>query len=79
MIRFWSAHAPGYGAYLIPVPMSVARKFKTALDETRLLMLGSQIFFGFQLNGTFQSGLETVPAHMKVLDAAALLLMSADC
>jgi len=30
-------------------------KFKTALDETRLLMLGSQIFFGFQFNGIFQT------------------------
>jgi hypothetical protein len=35
--------------------MSTERKFKIALDETRLLMLGSQIFFGFQFNGIFQS------------------------
>jgi len=56
--------------------MSIARKFKTALDETRLLMLGSQILFGFQFNSTFQTGLEKLSSFMKMLDAAALLLMS---
>src|SRR4051812_39155676 len=56
--------------------MSLARKFKTALDETRLLMLGSQILFGFQFNGTFQAGIEELSVSMKRLDAAALLLMS---
>jgi hypothetical protein len=31
------------------------RQVKTALDETRLLILGAQILFGFHLNGAFQS------------------------
>jgi hypothetical protein len=56
--------------------MSSQKKFKTALDETRLLMLGSQIFFGFQFNGIFQTAFDSIPAHAKMLDAAALLLMS---
>jgi hypothetical protein len=29
--------------------MALKDKVKTALDETRLLILGSQILFGFQL------------------------------
>ena len=32
------------------------RRVKTALDETRLLILGAEILFGFHLNGAFQSG-----------------------
>lgn len=56
--------------------MSVEKKFKTALDETRLLMLGSQIFFGFQFNGIFQTAFDTLPMHARWLDAAALLLMT---
>ena len=34
--------------------MSLSKKVKTALDETRLLMLGAQVLFGFELNGVFQ-------------------------
>lgn len=56
--------------------MSTEKKFKTALDETRLLMLGSQIFFGFQFNGIFQTAFDTVSATAKTLDAAGLLLMT---
>src|SRR5258707_11059342 len=56
--------------------MSVEKKFKTALDETRLLMLGSQIFFGFQFSGIFQSAFDTLPVRAKWLDAAALILMT---
>jgi hypothetical protein len=33
-------------------------KIKTALNETRLLILGSQILFGFQFNGIFQDSFE---------------------
>jgi hypothetical protein len=56
--------------------MSVEKKFKVALDETRLLMLGSQIFFGFQFNGIFQTAFDTLPDRSKWLDAAALVLMA---
>jgi hypothetical protein len=34
--------------------MSMQRKLKTALDATRMLMMGSQILFGFQLEAVFQ-------------------------
>jgi hypothetical protein len=30
------------------------RRIKTALDETRLLILGSQVLFGFPFAGAFQ-------------------------
>jgi len=56
--------------------MNVEKKFKMALDETRLLMLGSQIFFGFQFNGIFQSAFDTLPEQARWLDAAALILMT---
>jgi hypothetical protein len=55
--------------------MDIQRKFKTALDETRLLMLGAQIFFGFQFNGIFQTAFESISPLSKILDALALLLM----
>jgi hypothetical protein len=32
------------------------RSIKTALDETRLLILGSQVMFGFLFAGAFQDG-----------------------
>jgi hypothetical protein len=31
-------------------PADLRKKVKTALDETRLLILGAQVLFGFQLN-----------------------------
>jgi len=33
---------------------SLQKKLKTALNETRLLVLGAQILLGFQLHGVFQ-------------------------
>jgi len=33
-------------------------RVKTALDETRLLILGAQILFGFHLNGAFQNAFD---------------------
>jgi Family of unknown function (DUF6328) len=51
-------------------------KVKVALDETRLLILGSQILFGFQFNGVFQDNFEAVSAHARVLAIIAFVLMS---
>jgi hypothetical protein len=33
---------------------------KTSLDELRMQMLGSQVLFGFQLQGLFQDNFETI-------------------
>jgi len=51
-------------------------KIKTALDETRLLILGSQILFGFQLNGMFQEGFERLSPLSRALSATAFCLMA---
>jgi hypothetical protein len=53
--------------------MSLERKLKTALDETRLLILGAQVLFGFQFNGTFQELFEQLPNRSRYLECAALL------
>ena len=34
--------------------MKLEQQKKTALNDNRLLMLGAQVLFGFQFNGTFQ-------------------------
>ena len=56
--------------------MALEDKVKTALDETRLLILGSQILFGFQLNGMFQDAFEQVSAPGRNLNALGYFLMA---
>jgi len=56
--------------------VSVERKFKMALDETRLLMLGSQILFGFEFNVVFNEAFEKLPVLSRQLDGIALLLIA---
>jgi hypothetical protein len=46
-----------------------------ALDELRMQMLGTQVLFGFQLQGVFQEWFSTASASARVLDAAALCLI----
>jgi hypothetical protein len=57
--------------------MELSKKIKTALDETRILILGAQILIGFQFRGVFRDGFETLPAHARYLDGVALILMLA--
>jgi hypothetical protein len=40
----------------------VDRKLKTALDETRLLILGVQILLGFEFQCVFQDGFDGLKA-----------------
>lgn len=56
--------------------MSLAKKVKTALDETRLLILGAQVLFGFQLNGVFQDAFSELPESTKLLTCAGQALMT---
>jgi hypothetical protein len=56
--------------------MPLANRIKTALDETRMLVLGAQILLGFELSGVFRDGFENLPLHSRYLDGAALLLMT---
>jgi hypothetical protein len=55
--------------------MQLAKLIKTALDETRMLVLGAQILLGFELSGVFRDGFANLPQHARLLDGAALMLM----
>src|SRR5206468_11217814 len=48
---------------------------KTALDETRLLIMGSQVLFGFLLESVFQNGFERLSRASQYLVGLALTLM----
>jgi hypothetical protein len=48
------------------------RRIKTALDETRLLILGSQLLFGFLFAGVFQTGFETLSTPRNICSARPL-------
>ncbi|HUI95910.1 MAG TPA: DUF6328 family protein [Xanthobacteraceae bacterium] len=54
---------------------ALGKKIKTALDETRLLILGAQILVGFHLNGTFQNGFPQLAPASRDLHAFAFLNM----
>src|SRR4051794_39309337 len=61
--------------------MKLDRKIKTALDETRLLILGTQVLFGFLFESAFQEGFkELMPLSQNFLATAlALLVLSISC
>ena len=50
-------------------------KIKTALDETRMLMLGAQILLGFQYRNVFEPGFERLPSSSKYLKLVSLTLL----
>jgi hypothetical protein len=55
--------------------VELARRQKTALDESRLLVMGAQVLFGFQFNGVFQERFGDLPSSLKVLQLVGLLSM----
>jgi hypothetical protein len=55
--------------------MSLSAKVKTALDETRTLILGSQILLGFQYQSAFRDGFDALPPASRHMSAVALALM----
>jgi hypothetical protein len=52
------------------------RKVKTALDETRLLILGIQVLLGFQFQAFFQNGFDRLSFASKALCAVGLALQT---
>jgi Family of unknown function (DUF6328) len=50
-------------------------KLKTALDESRLLILGAQVLFGFQFQIVFQELFAEVPLASQFVQCAGLLLL----
>src|SRR6188508_3290816 len=55
--------------------MELQKKVKTALDETRMLILGGQILLGFGLRGVFADTFDQLPAYARYLDAVGIGLM----
>ena len=55
--------------------MKLDAKIKTALNENRLLILGTQVLFGFQFNGIFQEQFEQLPPLARVLECSGLTLL----
>jgi len=55
--------------------MSLADKTKTALDESRTLMLGAQILLGFQFQAPFQNAFETLDTREKTIVVIVLCIM----
>jgi hypothetical protein len=56
--------------------MSLSKKVKVGLDETRILILGSQILLGFQFQGAFRPAFERVPCHDRVVWVVTLGLIT---
>jgi hypothetical protein len=56
--------------------MSLSDKIQTALDENRLLILGAQVLFGFQLQAVFQDLFAEMPLVPRAVDSLALVLMA---
>ena len=57
--------------------MAVEDRLKTALDESRLLILGVQVLFGFQFEAAFQDLFADVPAGSRHVHCAGLMLLLA--
>jgi len=55
--------------------MELSKKVKTALDETRMLILGAQILLGFEFRAAFSDGFDQLSGHSRHLEALALMLM----
>jgi hypothetical protein len=56
--------------------MSLKTKIKVALDETRLLILGAQVLFGFQLHGVFQESFPDLAISTRYLASVGQFLMA---
>jgi hypothetical protein len=55
--------------------MSLVKKTKIALDDSRTLMLGAQILLGFQLQAPFQSDFDSISDAERTISAVVLMLM----
>src|SRR5262245_12040278 len=55
--------------------MELQKKVKTALDETRILILGGQILLGFGLRGVFADAFDQLPSYARYLNAVGLGLI----
>jgi hypothetical protein len=59
----------------VEMAMDVESRLKTALDESRLLILGAQVLFGFQFEAVFQERFPHVSDAARHMHGAGLVLM----
>jgi hypothetical protein len=55
--------------------LELERKLKTALDESRLLILGAQVLFGFQFEGVFQEQYSALSPGTRMAHGAGTMLL----
>src|SRR5437764_13610376 len=55
--------------------MQLEHQIKIAFDESRLLIMGAQVLFGFQLNGVFQEQFDELPFVSRAFVCAGLTLI----
>src|SRR5438067_10971851 len=55
--------------------MDIESRLKTALDESRLLILGAQVLFGFQFEAVFQEQFPEIPAPGWLVHCAGLVML----
>jgi hypothetical protein len=55
--------------------MTLSKKVKIALDETRILILGAQILLGFGFRGVFSERFDELPEYTRYADGVALGLL----
>jgi hypothetical protein len=57
--------------------MKLEEKLKVALDESRLLILGAQVLFGFQFEGAFQEQFSALTSEQQLVHGIGTLLLLA--
>jgi hypothetical protein len=57
--------------------MQIEGRLKTALDESRLLILGAQVLFGFQFEAVFQDLFADIPVGSRYVHCAGLVMLLA--
>src|SRR5437764_2364479 len=55
--------------------MEIESRLKTALDESRLLILGAQVLFGFQFEAVFQELFADIPVSSRTIHCAGLVML----
>jgi hypothetical protein len=55
--------------------MAIDSRLKTALDESRLLILGAQVLFGFQFEAVFQELFPDISAPGRIVHCAGLVML----
>jgi hypothetical protein len=55
--------------------MEIESRLKTALDESRLLILGAQVLFGFQFEAVFQELFREIPTSSRYVHCAGLVML----